>query len=205
MESYFHRAGRRVPVYVSTCAFVVPRPAAAIPTSAAWRVLPLARRHALVVRQALIDRAGGDDRGRILRRIRLEARDPTSDDGPPPIVDAAPVLTRGALLLCPTGAVVAQFPEGTSPGAAAAIVGPTGWRIERPIRFLERGYVLRVGSDGADVDPLELANRLVEDHGCRFAHPVLLEQVVGSADEAPAADYSTGSPASCRKSTSVSG
>lgn len=183
MESYFHRAGRRVPVYVSTCAFVVPRPAEAIEPGAGWHVLPLARRHSIVVGAGLVRRAGGAERARILRRIRYEAREPVPEDGGYPTVDAAPILTRGALLLCPTGAVVAQFPEGTTPAAAAAIVEPTGWRIERPIRFLDRGYVMRIGRGPAELDPLELANRLVELHGCRFAHPVLLEQVVGGEVE----------------------
>jgi len=191
MESYFHRAGRRVPVYVSTCAFVVPRAAEEIEAGPDWAFVPLARRHSLLVRPALIARIASPrtpDRRAILRRIRTEAREPSPGGGLAPTPDAAPVLARGSLLLCPTGAVVAQFPEGTSSEAAAHMVRDAGWSIERPIRFLDRGYVLRADPDRAQADPLEVANRLVEDHGCRFAHPVLLEEVVGAdAEAAPGA------------------
>lgn len=192
MESYFHRAGRKVSVYVSSCAYVVPRAAGSIEADDDWAPIALARRHALLVRQSLLDPIGGPraERGAILRRIRAETRTPMLSDGePPPLPDASPVLVRKALLLCPTGAVVAQFAEGTSPEAAAYVVKAQGWRIERPIRFLERGYVLRADAAQAPIDPLALANRLVERRGCRFAHPVMLEEVVRPlrAAEAPAA------------------
>lgn len=183
MESYYHRAGRRVPVCVSTCAFTVPRPLELIDPPSAWVALPLARRHALLVRRALVGRAEGPDRAAILRRIGIEARDPSTDRGSAPVDlpadDAAPVLVPpdDPLLLCPTGAVVAHFPEGGSAIAVARRLRPLGWVIDRPIRFLDRGFVLRRrGRSG--LDPLTLANRLVEEDGCRFAHPVLLEEVV---------------------------
>ncbi len=185
MESYFHRAGRRVPVYVSSCAFVVPRAPEALQPAPAWAVVPLARRHALLVRRSLLDRIGRPepDRRTILRWIRADARAPLlapDDVGDPPLPDATPVLVRKALLLCPTGAVVAQFPAGTSAATAAHAIRADGWAVERPIRFLDRGYVLRADARQAPVDPLTLANGLVERHGCRFAHPVMLEEVVGS-------------------------
>lgn len=182
MESYFHRAGRRVPVLVSSCAFVVPRPPDALGPTPGWRAVELARRHTLLVRGALIERSGTGDRSAILRSIRAEAREPDPGDEPVerPAVDAAPVLVRGGLLLCPTGAVVAQFPEGVSADGAAIVLKPMGWAIERPIRFLDRGFVLRA-TPRDPLDPLSVANQLVEAHGCRFAHPVMLEEVVSAA------------------------
>lgn len=182
MESYFHRAGRRVPVLVSACAFVVPRAPDALDPPPRWRVVDLARRHTLLVSRALVERTGVADRGAILRSIRAQAREPDPGDHPVerPAVDAAPVLIRGSLLLCPTGAVVAQFPEGVSADGAAHTLRPMGWAIERPIRFLDRGFVLRA-TPRDPLDPLSVANRLVEAHRCRFAHPVMLEEVVGAA------------------------
>lgn len=188
MHAYYYRAGRRVPVLCSTSAFVVPRPLDALGAiESRWFALPLARRHAVLVRRSLVGSLV--ERAAIVAQIADDALGPDRGSSPVdlPAADAAPVLLSGdgRMLLLPTGAVVAHFPD-ESAEAVAAAAAESGWQIERPIRFLDRGYVLRRAAARA-LDPLALANALVEIHSARFAHPIFLEEIVPAALAAPAA------------------
>lgn len=179
MQAYYYRAGRRVPVLCSTSAFVVPRGIDAVgAVDPRWRPLPLARHHAMLVRRSVVGSAS--DRRAIVAAVADDAAEADRGSGPVdlPAGDAAPVLLSGdgRMLLCPTGAVVAHLPE-RARGEVVAAVSARGWRVERPVVFLDRGYVLRRAAAGAP-DPVVFANALVEDEGARFAHPVFLEEIV---------------------------
>lgn len=176
MRSYYYRGGRRVPVVYSSSAFVVPRPVEALSgLDGAWRAVALARRHAVVGRRGVV----GSQRewpaiGAAIARdaVSIERGDTPVEA---PTTDALPVLvaSEGQLLLLATGAVVAHF----STRSTEAGLMSRGWRVERAVRFLDGAFVLRRSGPGA-VCPLVLANTLVEVEGCRFAHPVFLEEVV---------------------------
>ncbi len=176
MRSYYYRGGRRVPVVYASSAFVVPRPVEALAgLDSAWRAVALARRHAVVGRRAVL----GSQREwpAIGAAIARDAATIERGDAPieAPTADALPVLvaSEGRVLLMATGAVVAHFSSRSTEAGLAA----RGWRVERPVRFLDGAFVLRRSGPGA-MCPLVLANTLVEVEGCRFAHPVFLEELV---------------------------
>lgn len=179
MRSYYYRGGRRVPVVYSSSAFVVPRPVEALSgLDPGWRATPIARHHAVVARDAVVGSAPGWPAiGALIALDAGRPPPPGAHDVPveAPTPDALPIVVagEGRMLLMATGAVVAHFARTPVEAGLAA----RGWRVERAVQFLDGAFVLRRSSPGA-VCPLVLANALVEHEGCRFAHPVFLEELV---------------------------
>lgn len=189
MQSYYYRAGQRRPVRIATGAFTVAEPAEGFGAEhRRWSAWPIAKRLSLVADQSLLGPAPAD-RGDAVRRIALCTQRPhllelgdSPVDRPHPWAMPVALSDDGHTLLCPTGAVLARFPTDRDPRPQ---LSACGWRVDRPIRFLERGWVLRPEGD-EPTDPLTLANALVEEAGCLFAHPVFLEEKVPRARAARA-------------------
>ncbi|MCA9561625.1 MAG: hypothetical protein KC583_23925 [Myxococcales bacterium] len=174
MNAYYYRAGRRVPVHLAASAMVSARGCEPHPPEG-WRTLSLTRDQQLIVHPDIVIAAPSLERRPVLAAVLA-----TAERGPSvtPGAGLYPVLVPkdGRLLLFPTGTVVAHCQSQAARGAVDAHCAAQGWSVERPIRFLEGGLVLRP-RPGVDADPVGFANLLFEDVGCRFAHPVFLEEV----------------------------
>lgn len=186
-ETYYYRAGERIPVSRLRAAQVVQlteeRDSISIP---GWRTVPLGqKRYQLLVRGDVISSRSLNVRDTseltavILeaekqippRRDSAEERSLRSEVGS----QSAPVLLgQDNALLFPTGEVVAKFHAQLDANAIRSEAQRFGGAVVRPVASLENTYVLRAANGG---DGLDLANSLIEAGLVEFASPNFIEEM----------------------------